>query len=322
MSTSASTATGAATERPRQAPPSQELARGRRRRSRKSLLLGVAFVAPTFLVLGYFLYYPAYVALAGSLTEWDGFNPPIFVGLGNFVEALTDDNALRIAALNNVPWAIGKILLAVLPPFLVAELIFHVRRQRWQYLYRTLFVVPLVIPAIVTILVWRFYYRDAGVLNQILGAIGLDGLQRVWLGDPDTALAALIFMGFPWVAPFNLLIFYSGLQAIPGEILEAAALDGATGWRRILRIDVPLLMSQTRVLVTLAVIGSVQALLEPLILTRGGPNNATLTPILHVYNTGVSDGEYGYSMAVSLILFVVVLVLSLLSNRLFQSRRA
>lgn len=294
--------------------------RSKRRRDRRALGLGLLFIAPTFVLLGYFMYYPAYVAFVGSLTDWDGFNAPRAVGLRNFVNAFNDGN-LRVAGLNNIPWAIGKVFLAVVPPFLAAELIFHVRRERWQYLYRTLFVVPLIVPGIVTILLWTFYYRSDGLLNQVLGFVGLDSLQTTWLARPSTALGALIFMGFPWVTPFNLLILYSGLQAIPGEILEAAALDGATGWRRVLFIDVPLLVSQTRVLVTLAVIASVQALLEPLIMTNGGRGTSTLTPILYVYRTSVQNGDYGYSMSISLILFVVVLLLTVAANRLTRSRK-
>jgi len=295
--------------------------RSQRRRNVRAVGLGLLFIAPTFVILGYFMYYPAYVAFVGSLTDWDGFNTPRAVGLQNFANAFRDGN-LRVAGLNNIPWAIGKVFLAVVPPFLAAELIFHVRRQRWQYLYRTLFVVPLIIPGIVTILLWTFYYRSDGLVNQVLGFVGLDALQQPWLTRPSTALGALIFMGFPWVTPFNLLIFYSGLQAIPGEILEAGALDGATGWRRVLFIDLPLLVSQTRVLVTLAIIASVQALLEPLLMTGGGPGTSTLTPILYVYRTGVEYGDFGYSMSISLILFLVVLLLSVAANRLTRSRKA
>lgn len=141
-----------------------------------------------------------------------------------------------------------------------------------------------------------------------------------WLIEPRTALAALVFMGFPWIVPFNLLIFYAALQNIPEEIREAASIDGATGWQRILRIDVPLIISQANLLVTLAVIGSVQAILEPLIMTGGGPGTSTLTPILFMYRTAVQYGQFGYSMAISFILFVVVLILSVISNRLLRAR--
>ena len=292
---------------------------GRRRllRRGRALAVGLGFVAPTLVLLGYFMYYPAWVAMVGSFTEWDGFNLSTWVGLDNFREMFSDP-AMGKAAVNNVIWAIGKILLAIVPPFVVAELIFHVRSQRMQYLYRTIFVIPIIVPAIVTILLWSFYYRTDGLVNQILGFIGLDSLAHSWLADQQTALGALILMGFPWIAPFNLLIFYAGLQAIPREILEAAELDGAGSWRRVQHLDVPLLASQTGLLLTLAVIGSIQAILEPLIMTAGGPNNATLTPVLYLYQQGITFGRFGYSMAISLALFVIVLVLSVITNRLLR----
>ncbi len=293
--------------------------RNRRRRSLRALIVGLGFCAPTLVVLGYFMYYPAYVSLVGAFTDWDGFNAPSFVGIGNFADMLSDPQ-LPVAVVNNVFWALGKIFLSLVPPFLVAELIFNVRSGRFQYLYRTLFVVPLIIPSIVFILIWTFYYRTDGLINQALGGLGLGFLQQAWLVDPNTALAALIFMGFPWVVPFNLLIFYAGLQSIPQEIRDAAAIDGATTGRRIWSIDIPMLTSQFNLLLLLALIGSVQAILEPLLMTGGGPGTSTLTPILYMYRTAVQYGQFGYSMAISLVLFIVVLILSVVSNRLVRTR--
>lgn len=299
-----------AAARPPARPRGPRILHGRHRLT----LTGYLFILPAFVLLGYFVYYPAYIAFAGSFTNWDGFNSAQWIGLDNFSEILRDP-VLGEAAWNNLLWAIGKIALALVPPFVVAELIFHVRGRRWQFLYRSLFVIPLVIPTIVTVLVWTFYYRTDGVVNELLGHLGLGSLQHSWLGDSDTALWALILMGFPWIAPFNLLVFYSGLQRIPQEITEAASLDGCGAWRRVWAIDIPMIMRQTRLLATLAVITSVQAILEPLLMTGGGPGNSTMTPIYYLYRTGVNDGRFGYSMAVSLVLFTVVLVMSAVSNR-------
>lgn len=289
-----------------------------RRRARRSLLIGIAFVLPTFALLGYFMYYPAFVALVGSFQEWDGFNAPVWIGFDN-LSRLFQDSDMGAAAINNVLWAVGKIILSIVPPFIVAELIFHVRSGRWRYIYRTLFVIPIVVPSIVTILTWSFYYKSDGLVNQVLGFLGLQSLQHTWLAEQGTALPALILMGFPWIAPFSLLIFYAGLQSIPKEILEAAELDGARGWQRINQLHIPMLKPQTSLLLVLAIIGSVQAILEPLIMTNGGPNNSTLTPILYLYQTGINYGEFGYSMAMSMLLFLIVLGLSVLSNRLLKS---
>lgn len=278
---------------------------------------GYLFILPTFLFLGYFLYYPAWTALSGAFTDWDGFNPPQFVGLQNFERAFADP-ALRASIWNNVVWAMLRVVRQIVPPFLVAELIFHLAGRRQKYFYRTLFVIPLVIPGIVEILLWKYFYRTDGLLNQGLALFGIGELR--WLSDPGLALYSLIFMGFPWIAAFNLLIYYSGLQNISKEVLEAAALDGTTGWRRIWSIDIPLTLPQTKLLLILAIISSVQVILEPLVMTGGGPGFATYMPGLHMYLVATQYGEFGYSMAIALLMFLVVLVLTVVNMRFFQER--
>lgn len=279
------------------------------------------FVLPTLVFVFYFIYYPLGNALFGAFTDWDGFNPPRFIGLANFERAFAD-RALQRATTNNIIWALGYILLALVPPFIAAELIFHVRSRRWQYLYRTLFVVPLMVPHIVFILLWTYFYRSDGLLNQALGEVGLGGWKQLWIADPQIALYSLMLMGFPWIAPFNLLIFYAGLQTLSGEVLDAAALDGAKGWRRIWHIDLPHILPQVRLLFVLALIGSVQNILAPLLMTGGGPGYATYVPILHMYKVATDYGQFGYSMAISCLLFVVVLLPVLFNRRIFGTRVA
>lgn len=277
-------------------------------------LYGLLFIVPSFVFIGYFLYYPAFTALRAAFSRWDGFNPPQFIGATNFTRAINDP-VLRTASWNNVIWAFFKILIAIIPPFIAAELIFFVRSKRLQYMYRTLFVFPLIVPSIVLILLWSYYYRGDGLLNQLLEYVGIPPVR--WLTDPRIALYSLIFMGFPWIAAFNLLIFYAGLQNISGEVLEAAAMDGATGLRQIFSIHIPLVASQFRLLLMLAIIGSVQAILEPLIMTGGGPGTATMMPLLYLYRAATQYGDFGYSSAIAMVVFGVVLVLTLINNRLF-----
>lgn len=277
------------------------------------------FLLPTFIFLAYFMYYPAWTALQGAFTYWDGFNPPQFVGLENFRRAFADP-VLRISALNNLIWVVFGIALALIPSFLVAELIFFLQGEKKQYFYRTLFIIPIIVPSIVLILLWTFFYRGDGLINQLLGIVGLERFQTLWIGNPDTALYALILMGFPWINAFNLLIFYAGLQGISKEVLEAARLEGATGWRRVWKIDVPLVLPQFRLLLILAIVGNVQNIVTPLVMTDGGPGYSTYVPALHMYKSAVTYGEFGYSMAISFLLFALVLGLTLISQRTRKDR--
>lgn len=294
-----------------------------RKRAKKGLwktrLTAYAFLLPTFIFIIAFSYYPALRALVGSFTQWDGFNPPTWVGLQNFTEAFNDP--IFLESLKNVGiWTIIGIPLAIIPSFVVAELIFHLKGVKAQYVYRTVFVLSMVLPAVVGILIWQFFYEPNGVLNLILQHIGMAQFRHAWIANPRYALPAVILMGFPWIAPFNLLIYYSGLQGIPSDIFDAVAVDGARRWQRIRLVDIPLVMPQTKLLLVLSIIGVTQNLLVPLIMTDGGPGSATTTPVFYMYQTAINYDQYGYGMAIGTMIFIVVMALTIINLKYFQAR--
>lgn len=278
----------------------------------------LAFLLPTMVLVVLFCYYPAVRAGYTSMTRWDGFNPPEWIGFQNFVEVFADD-AFRESAINVGIWTLFGVPLAMVPSFVVAELIFRLPSERLQYFWRAAFTAPLIIPPVVSVLIWQFMYAPTGPINTVLESVGLASWTRSWIADPDFALWALIFLGFPWVSAFNVLIFYSGLKAIPREVLEASALDGARRWTQLIRIEVPLTFGQWKLLLVLSIIGVTQNLMVPLLLTGGGPGNATLTPVLYMYQQAISYGSYGFGMAVGTILFVVVLTLSIVNMRAMRT---
>ncbi|UQN10103.1 carbohydrate ABC transporter permease [Deinococcus sp. QL22] len=278
------------------------------------------FLLPTLLLTGYFSYYPAYTAIVRAFTDWDGLNVPTFTGFENFGRALSDP-VMGQASLNMGIWVGLGLLLALVTPLLVSELVFHLRGRRRQYVYRTLLVAPIVIPSLVLLLVWGTFYRSDGLLNSLLGAAGLPGLQRDWLSNPDTALLSLIFLGFPYIDAFNFLLLYAGLQGIPEDVFDAAKIDGASGWRRVLTVDLPLLRPQLGLIAVLAIIGNVQYFVSPLVLTSGGPGFSTTVPALLMYFTATRDGEYGYAMAMAVLLMLVVIALTGLSRLLSREGR-
>lgn len=280
----------------------------------------VGFLAPTLVLIVIFCYYPAVRAGYTSLTRWDGFNAPEWVGLQNFVDVFADAD-FRQSAVNVAIWTAVGVPLATVPSFVVAELIFRLRSERLQYFWRAVFTAPLIIPPVVSVLIWQFLYGPEGPLNRVLAGVGLESLTRSWIADPRFALWALIFMGFPWVSAFNVLIFYAGLKAIPSEVLEASALDGASRWKQFFRLEVPLTFGQWKLLLVLSIIGVTQNLMVPLLLTGGGPGNATLTPVLYMYQGAITYGNYGFGMAVGTILFVVVLALSIVNMRVLRTDR-
>lgn len=277
------------------------------------------FVLPSVLLMAYFSYVPAYTAMTRAFTDWDGLNVPTFTGLENFQRALTDP-VMGQAALNAGIWVVLGLVLAVLPPLLVAELIFNLRGQRRQYAWRSLFVVPVVVPSLVLLLMWGTFFRSDGLINTVLGSVGLGAWRHDWLSDPSTALYSLIFLGFPYIDVFFLLLLYAGLQNIAPEVFEAGKMDGAVGWRRVLYLDLPLLRPQLGLIALLSVIGNVQYFISPLVLTSGGPGYSTTVPALLMYNTATRNGEYGYAMAIAVLLMLVVVVLTGLSRLVARER--
>lgn len=273
--------------------------------------LAYAFVLPALALIGVFTYYPAATAVYYSLTDFSLRNVTQFVGLANYQQILTSDFYFHTGLINMVILTVASVLKAVTVPLLVAELIFWLRNRVHQYVFRTLFVLPAVVPGLVFTLLWRQVYDPrTGLLNQLLAVIGLSQWQQAWLGDANTALWAIVGVGFPYVDAFAFLILLGGLLNINSDYFDAATVDGAGWWARFRHIDVPLLIAQFRILLFFAITGTVQGFASIFILTQGGPGYATYVPALQMY-LRISDGDFGYASAIGVVLFVMILVMTL-----------
>jgi ABC-type sugar transport system permease subunit len=183
-----------------------------------------------------------------------------------------------------------------------------------------MFVLPLIVPGVVGILLWvNIYDPNIGLANQTLRSLGLEGLTRVWLGDAETALWAIVFMGFPWISAFALLIFYGGLISIPGELFDAAKVDGASGLRTFWSIHVPLLLGQIRLLLILGFIGGVQEFSAVYLTTGGGPGSATYLPALELYYQAVRFNNFGMASAIGSVLFLIIMAGTIINLRYVRS---
>lgn len=291
---------------------------GRRKRKVSRTLKGWAFLVPTFVFIGAFAYYPAVRALEGAFTTWDGVSPPAWVGLSNFRQ-LWHDSVFLGSFFHLLLWSIIGIPVGMGASLLVAILIYRLHSKRAQYWFRLAFCLTLCLPGIVGILTWANFYEVGGLIDVILSHIGLGGFATAWLSNPRTALGALIFLGFPWVGAFAMLVFYAGLQQIPTEILDAAAVDGIGSLKRVWHIELPLIKGQLKVILVLSIIGITQNLLPPLLLTQGGPGNATWTPVLYMYEQAFQYDTIGYALAIAFVLFVVSLVLAIATMRFLRT---
>ncbi|MHB1355222.1 MAG: outer membrane protein assembly factor BamB family protein [Anaerolineae bacterium] len=279
-------------------------------RSRGSYL----FLAPTFALLLLFNYYPAFSGLWHGFTKWTPGLRATWVGFQNYIGAF-NNSYLRVG--------IGNAILLVLTgfaklamPLLAAELIFNLRSARLKYILRTAYILPLVVPGVVGILMWvNIYDPNYGLLNQLLKSLRLDSLIRVWLGDPKIAMAAIIFMGFPWIGAFPLLLFYGGLISIPTDLFDAATVDGANVWQRFIHIDFPLLLTPLRTLLILGFIGGVQAFEGIFLTTMGGPGHATYVPALELYFQATTFNRMGMASAIGTLMFIFILGGTILNLR-------
>jgi ABC-type sugar transport system permease subunit len=280
------------------------------------------FLLPGFGLLMLFTYYPTALAFIESFFDWKPGLRNVFVGLRNYETVLKDDVFWR-SWRNVLVWGFWQFTVPFVMPILVAEAIFNLRSHFPKNLFRVLILVPILVPGIVNTLLWKWMYTypDGGI-NLILNAVGLGELARPWLGSRATALPALMFMGFPWVVGTAPLIYLAGLLNIPQDIIDSTRVDGCSTWRRIFTIDLPHILPQFRLFLIFGLIGTLQNLGGPLALTGGGPGNATMVPGLYLYARafGIVRDEKNYTrlgeaLAVGVIMFVVIFILTYLANR-------
>ncbi|WP_198664443.1 carbohydrate ABC transporter permease [Jiangella endophytica] len=264
---------------------------------------------PLALVLGVVEYYPALSGIWYSFFDWNPGGDSPFIGLDNYSRMMGDHiwwQSFRV---------LGAIFLFAIAswvfPLLGAELLISLRNERAAFVYRTLLIAPMAFPGVVTALVWSFmYHPNDGVINTMLTTIGLGNLAQNWLGDPSIALIALLFVGFPFVAGLQFLVFYSTLQNVPKEIFEAAGIDGVGRLRRFWHIDLPLMATQVRLLFVLTIINTLQYGFVAYLLTAGGPDNATMVPVLRMLNVAFQGQDWGFAAALSTTLFLLTLAFS------------
>lgn len=264
---------------------------------------------PMLVFLVVFSYYPPAMALWRSFFDWNGAQA-IFIGIGNYLELLKDKIFLRAVG-NVAKLSLFRILAINIMSLLVAELLFNLKSDKARRFYQVAFLIPMVVPTIVSLFLWQFIYDGQfGLLNAFLEGLGLGHFQHAWLGESTTALKALMFIGFPWIVGTNTLIYLAGLQGIPMSVIESAILEGCNIFQRFWRIDLPMILGQVRLLLILSLISEVQSYETQFVLTNGGPGIATMVPGLHMYQVAFSYGRLGYACAIGMVLFAVTLILT------------
>lgn len=286
----------------------------------RSVLGCYAIVLPSILLLLVFVYLPVTWAFSKSLYQFEVGSEARFVGLGNYVEFLTRDPTCRPSLINMALITFFAVCVRLTCPLIVAKLIRSLPTERWRHVYRIVFLIPIVVPGVALLLIWQsMIYSDHGLLNELLRLLGLAHWTRGWLSDPGTALLAVVMIGFPFVGGFDVLVYYAGLSSIPDSVNEAASLEGCTGFRKFLLIDVPLVLSQVKLILILTVINGLQGFQALFILTRGGPGFKTTVPGLWMYFNAFSFQRMGYACAIGVLLFIMIMGLTILNIKYFKS---
>lgn len=295
----------------------------RRRNSRWQItenLTGYLFMMPTILVLGTFVVLPILYAvfLALHKVQLLGGIKYEFIGFRNFTR-LVEDERVWIALRNTAQYvAIVVPTQTILALILAVTLNSGIRGKNW---WRILYFLPTVTSSAVLTLIFMWIYNTDGLFNHFLAFIGLPTYN--WLGDPAVALKGIMIMNIWSTAPFYMVIYLAALQDIPQTLYEAAELDGASGWERFTHITLPLLQPVTFFVVAVGVIGTFQLFDQSYIFSggTGGPNNATLTLVLLIYQAVFRNLQMGYAAAIAFLLAAVIIAITLIQRRLFGGER-
>ncbi|WP_245723709.1 carbohydrate ABC transporter permease [Paramicrobacterium humi] len=255
--------------------------------------------------------------LAFTNTRLISPEPGRFIGLENFANLFTDDTfwaALR----NTVIFTIVVVPVQSGLALLVAVLVNS--KVRGTTFFRTVYFLPVVTSIVVVSMLWLFLYQRNGLINVLLSKIGIQGPD--WLGDPHWALFAIIVMSIWQAMGFHMIIWLSGLQTIPGELYEAAALDGATRWQQFAHVTWPgLRATRTFILITIT-IAAFGLFAQINVMTQGGPLDATTTLVFGAVRAGFQQQQTGYASAISLVFFVLVLIVTLIQTLLTRDKEA
>src|SRR6266567_892495 len=287
------------------------------RRLRKKIELTI-LLAPALVLFVGFVLVPIVIAAYYSVFNWTGFGPlNDFVGVHNYRVAFGDP--VFLAAIEHTITIAVLSLVIQLPLSLGVALLLN-RRFRGRTLMRIVVFAPYVLPPAVTAVMWSLLLQPAGFVDQVMKSAGLGGLVNQWLANTHLVLYTnFVVLTWQYIG-FGIVLLLAGLQGIPTELKEAAAIDGATPWQATRRITLPLLGPTIRIWIFLTVIGSLQVFDVVWILTGGGPANASTTMSTYMFLNGFRSLEFGYGTAIAVILFFFCFVFSLLYQR-FALRR-
>jgi multiple sugar transport system permease protein len=283
--------------------------------AQKRNITGYIFIAPFILGVLFWVVIPALVAVYLTFHQWNLISPPKFVGLAN-IQALFKDPILPISLKATFIFTAVSVPLGLIFSFFLATLLNN--KIRGMGIFRTIFYLPSIIPAVANALLWAWMYNtEFGLVNVFVRALG--GSKIPWLQEPGWAIPAFIILSL-WTVGGSMVIFLAGLQGIPEIYYEAAEIDGAGRWAKMRYVTLPLMSPIFFFNLVIGFISSFQVFVNAFLITDGGPQNSTLFLVLYIYRSAFSNLKMGYAATLSWLLFFILMVLSVIVFRYIGTR--
>lgn len=295
--------------------------KNRQNRQKKAQPLPVLFICisvlPAVILTLMFTIWPTVQALYLSFTNATslGLNNK-FVALDNYIYMFHDKSFIQ--ALKNTAKLMAVVPVITIFCSLVLAFVLNQCKLKEMVLYRTIFYFPNIVSLTVVGIIWSFvFHPNVGIINKILGAVGLESLQRSWLGDSKTALWCIAFTLLWQAAGYYMVMHIAAMDGISPEIYESATLDGASAWRKLVSITMPLMKDIIGITFVLALSGTINlSFVLSQIMTGGGPNGASSVLLQYMYTQGFVNGNFGYAMAITVFTLAISVALSMLSRKL------
>lgn len=295
--------------------------KNRQNRQKKAQPFPVLFICisvlPAVILTLMFTIWPTVQALYLSFTNATslGLNNK-FVGLDNYIYMFHDKSFIQ--ALKNTAKLMAVVPVITIFCSLVLAFVLNQCKLKEMVLYRTIFYFPNIVSLTVVGIIWSFvFHPNVGIVNKILGAVGLESLQRSWLGDSKTALWCIAFTLLWQAAGYYMVMHIAAMDGISPEIYESATLDGASAWRKLISITMPLMKDIIGITFVLALSGTINlSFVLSQVMTGGGPNGASSVLLQYMYTQGFVNGNFGYAMAITVFTLAISVALSMLSRKL------
>jgi multiple sugar transport system permease protein len=291
----------------------KQIRTSRRRSAIKKHLVAYSFILPNLLGFAAFTLVPMVFSLVLAFMNWDGANVVTWAGLDNFIK-LFQDETFRISLGNTFYYVIGTVPLTMIAALLLAMLLNQ--RLRGRNLFRTTFFIPYVASLVAVAVVWNMLFSPSmGPVNQLLLSLGMENPPR-WSASVDWAMPTIIMASIWQGMGYYMLIYLAALQGIPYHLYEAAEIDGANGWQKFRYITLPLLTPATFFISMMLIIACFKVFSLIWVMTGGGPGRATNVLVIHTFNVAFREFRFGYSSAIAMVLFMIVLTMTIIQFRM------